>query len=125
VFDSFAHFGRKPGTLGHVGLAFVLMAADGWETEQEAHSTGVRTFPIVGMASRGYLLLLRPAPDAAAQSRVVQGSITGIGFVGGGAILKKGATVKDTAMAASIRNAAAIGASVVTDGGKSPCCSRC
>jgi hypothetical protein len=51
-------------------------------------------------------------PDAAAQSRVLQGLITGIGFVGGGAILKEGATVKGTATAASIWNAGVIGAAV-------------
>jgi putative Mg2+ transporter-C (MgtC) family protein len=116
VFDSFTHWHEAWRTLEHVGLAFVLTAVVGWETELEEHSAaGVRTFPIVGMASCGYLLLLGPAPDVAAQSRVVQGLITGIGFVGGGAILKEGATVRGTAMAASIWNAAAIGASVAMD----------
>ena len=42
----------------HVGLAYLLTASIGWEREREAHSAGVRTFPIVGMASCGYLLLL-------------------------------------------------------------------
>ena len=42
----------------------------------------------------------------------MQGLITGIGFVGGGAILKEGATVKGTATAASIWNAGVIGAAV-------------
>jgi putative Mg2+ transporter-C (MgtC) family protein len=64
------------------------------------------------MASCGYLLVLGSQPDAAAQSRVLQGLITGIGFVGGGAILKEGATVKGTATAASIWNAGVIGARV-------------
>ena len=45
-------------------------------------------------------------------SRVLQGLITGIGFVGGGAILKEGASVRGTATAASIWNAGVIGASV-------------
>ena len=66
----------------------------------------------VGMARCGYLLVLGSQPDAAAQSRVLQGLITGIGFVGGGAILKEGATVKGTATAASIWNAGVIGARV-------------
>ena len=38
--------------------------------------------------------------------------ITGIGFVGGGAILKEGSIVKGTATAASVWNAGVIGASV-------------
>jgi putative Mg2+ transporter-C (MgtC) family protein len=47
-----------------------------------------------------------------AQSRVLQGLVAGIGFVGGGAILKEGMSVHGTATAASIWNTAAIGASV-------------
>jgi putative Mg2+ transporter-C (MgtC) family protein len=92
-------------------LAFGLTAIIGWDREREAHSTGVRTFPIVGMASCGYLLIVSSG-DAAAQSRVLQGLITGIGFVGGGAILKDGATVHGTATAASIWSAGVIGAAV-------------
>lgn len=95
-----------------IGIAYLLTALIGWESEQEAHATGIRTFPIVGMASCGYLMVLGTQPDVAAQSRVLQGLITGIGFVGGGAILKEGATVRGTATAASIWNAGVIGASV-------------
>jgi len=57
-------------------------------------------------------LILGPHPDSGDQSRLLQGLITGIGFVGGGAILKEGATVKGTATAASIWNAGVIGAAV-------------
>jgi putative Mg2+ transporter-C (MgtC) family protein len=96
----------------HIGVAYLLTVLIGWNQEREAHTAGIRTFPIVGMASCGYLLALGPQPDIAAQSRVLQGLITGIGFVGGGAILKEGATVKGTATAASIWNAGVIGASV-------------
>jgi len=99
----------------HIGIAYVLTVLIGWDREKATHSAGVRTFPIVGIASCGYLLALGPQPDAAAQSRVLQGLITGIGFVGGGAILKEGATVKGTATAASIWNAGVIGASVAMD----------
>ncbi|MBV8808278.1 MAG: MgtC/SapB family protein [Acidobacteriaceae bacterium] len=96
----------------HVAIAYLLTASIGWEREQQAHSAGVRTFPIVGMASCGYLLLLSNQPDLAAQSRLLQGLITGIGFIGGGAILKEGTTVKGTATAASVWNAGVIGAAV-------------
>lgn len=95
-----------------IGITFLLTAAIGWDREREAHTTGIRTFPIVGMASCGYLLILGAQPDVAAQSRVLQGLITGIGFIGGGAILKEGATVHGTATAASVWNAGVIGASV-------------
>jgi putative Mg2+ transporter-C (MgtC) family protein len=98
--------------LAQMVIAYALCAFIGWDREKEAHSAGLRTFPIVGIASCGYLLVLGSQPDVAAQSRVLQGLITGIGFVGGGAILKEGATVRGTATAASIWNAGVIGASV-------------
>lgn len=96
-------------------ITLVLTAAIGWDREREAHSTGIRTFPIVGMASCGYLLILGPQPDVAAQSRVLQGLITGIGFIGAGAILKSETTVRGTATAASVWNAAVIGAAVAME----------
>ena len=101
--------------LFHVVVAYALTAGIGWNREREEHRAGIRTFPIVGMASCGYLLLLAPHPDTAAQSRLLQGLITGIGFIGGGAILKTGSTVKGTATAASIWNAAVVGAAVAMD----------
>jgi putative Mg2+ transporter-C (MgtC) family protein len=98
--------------LEHIAIAYVLTAGIGWESEREEHSAGVRTFPLVGMASCGYMLLLGGQTDLAAQSRLLQGLITGIGFIGGGAILKEGTTVRGTATAASVWNAGVIGAAV-------------
>ncbi|MBZ5609018.1 MAG: MgtC/SapB family protein [Acidobacteriia bacterium] len=115
MLDTLGNWHEIGKSFGQVAIAYLLTAVIGWDREREAHSTGVRTFPIVGMASCGYLLILGPQPDIAAQSRVLQGLITGIGFVGGGAILKEGATVKGTATAASVWNAGVIGASVAMD----------
>lgn len=112
MLESLNHWQEAWRDLQHIGLAYVLTAFIGWDREKEAHSAGLRTFPIVGMASCGYLMVLGNQPDVAAQSRVLQGLITGIGFVGGGAILKEGATVKGTATAASIWNAGVIGSAV-------------
>lgn len=98
--------------LQRIGITYLLTLVIGWDREREAHSAGVRTFPIVGIASCGYLLIMAPSGDAAAQSRILQGLITGIGFVGGGAILRDGGTVRGLATAASIWNAGVIGAAV-------------
>ena len=111
----FAHWHEVWMNFIHIGVAYLLTAVIGWEREAEAHSAGLRTFPLVGMASCGYLLILGPQPDIAAHSRVLQGLITGIGFVGGGAILKEGVTVRGTATAASVWNAGVIGAAVAMD----------
>jgi putative Mg2+ transporter-C (MgtC) family protein len=50
--------------------------------------------------------------DTEARARVLQGVITGNGFIGGGAILKNGGNVKGLVTAASIWNAGAIGVAV-------------
>ena len=112
MLESLNHWQEPGSTCNIIGLAYALTAVIGWDREKEAHSAGLRTFPIVGMASCGYLMVLGNQPDVAAPIAVLQGLITGIGFVGGGAILKEGATVKGTATAASIWNAGVIGAAV-------------
>ena len=93
-------------------IAYLLTAIIGWNREREEHIAGIRTFPIVGMASCGFLLIVAGSPDLASPSRLMQGLIAGIGFVGAGAIMKEGPSVKGTATAASIWNAGIIGASV-------------
>jgi putative Mg2+ transporter-C (MgtC) family protein len=69
----------------------------------------------VALASCGYLLAVMNPADPSATSRVVQGLTAGIGFVGGGAIVRDGATVHGTATAASIWMTGAIGAAVALD----------
>ena len=54
--------------------------------------------------------LLHSSPEGIA--RIVEGLITGIGFIGGGAILKEGHTVYGTATAASLWATGAIGVAV-------------
>ena len=94
--------------------AYVLAFPVGWYREKEAHSAGVRTFPLVAMASCGYVLLGAPSQhrSADAQSRIIQGLVAGIGFIGGGAILKSESRVHGVATAASIWNTGVVGASV-------------
>lgn len=103
--------------LGAIAVAFVLALPVGWERERSERSAGLRTFPLVAMASCGYILLasrvLGDHPEGLA--RVLEGLITGIGFIGGGAILKSDGAVRGTATAASVWNTGAIGASVAFD----------
>ena len=101
-------------SLVRVVVAFVLAIPVGWERERGTSSAGLRTFPVVAMAACGYALLVKTMPDATAdsQARLLQGLIAGIGFIGGGAILKNGSNVRGIATAASVWNTGAIGASV-------------
>jgi putative Mg2+ transporter-C (MgtC) family protein len=96
-----------------LGLAFVLAAPLGWEREQRHRSPGLRTFPLVAIGSCGFLLVGRGMLEGSeSHARLLYGLMTGIGFIGGGSILKQGANVSGTATAASIWNTGAIGAAV-------------
>ena len=95
---------------GKIGLAWLLVLPTGFWSERQGNSVGIRTFPLVAMASCGFLMILHG--DTGDSSRVLQGLVTGIGFVGGGAIVRDGINVRGTATAASIWAAGAIGAAV-------------
>ncbi len=97
-----------------LAIAYGLALPVGLHREKEAHSVGVRTFPLVAMASCGYVLLAAPS-DATAQSRIIQGLVAGIGFIGGGAILKSEGNVHGTATAASIWTTGVLGAAVAQE----------
>ena len=97
-----------------IGLAFVLAVPIGWERHESQRNMGLRTFPIVAMAACGFMLIAKSVPGASAetQARLIQGLIGGIGFIGGGAILKEGTSVRGLATASSIWGTGAIGAAV-------------
>ena len=103
--------------LGALAAAFVLALPIAWERERSARQMGLRTFPLVALASTGYILVAQAAlgDDPQAMARIVQGLMTGIGFLGGGAIVKQGVDVRGLATAASIWNTAAVGAAVAFD----------
>jgi putative Mg2+ transporter-C (MgtC) family protein len=98
-----------------ITLSFLLTLPIAWQRYADpGGTTGFRTFPIVAVASCGYLLIAKHAPgaDADTQARIIQGLLAGMGFIGGGAILKQGGDVRGLAIAASIWNIGAIGAAV-------------
>ncbi|MGH9442571.1 MAG: MgtC/SapB family protein [Thermoanaerobaculia bacterium] len=99
-------------TAAKMGLAYVLALPIGWQRESEHRSAGIRTFPIVAMASCGYMLIAVQGGGGTGDLRALQGLMTGIGFVGGGAVLREGLTVHGTATAASVWNTGAIGAAI-------------
>lgn len=100
-----------------VFIAFALAFPIGWERGRGRYSVGFRTLPIVAIAACGFALVVdtnSPA-NAEAQARVLEGVVTGIGFIGGGAIVKQRGNVKGLVTAASIWNAGAIGVAVGLD----------
>ena len=99
-------------TAGKMVLSCGLALPAGWQGEREEGNLGIRTFPIVAAASCGYMLIAVQGGSGTGDLRTLQGLITGIGFVGGGAILREGLTVRGTAAAASIWSTGAVGAAV-------------
>jgi putative Mg2+ transporter-C (MgtC) family protein len=99
--------------LGQLLIAWLLALPVAWDREKESRGAGLRTFPLVAVAACGYTLVGISVLDSTeAESRILQGLITGIGFIGGGAILKSGGSVTGTATAASIWNTGLIGMAV-------------
>lgn len=97
-------------------LAAVLLAMPiAFNRESKSRSMGLRTFPLVSMGACAYVLIAQGFADPAAQdtlARIMQGLMAGIGFVGGGAIIKYKDYVLGTTSAASIWVTGALGAAV-------------
>ena len=95
-------------------VAYVLALPIGWNRERAERSAGLRTFPLVAIAACGFVQAAEAvtvgSPEALA--RIVEGVIVGMGFIGGGAILKSGESVRGTATAASLWVTGAMGLAV-------------
>jgi putative Mg2+ transporter-C (MgtC) family protein len=102
-------------------LALLLGAIVGWERFLDDKPAGLRTHTLVALGAAGVMITARGimGDDPAAHremSRVVQGVITGIGFLGAGSIMQSHGSVRGLTTAASIWVVAAIG--VAAGGGQ-------
>ena len=101
-------FGANPFNLlphlAALAVAYLLALPIGWNREKQERSAGLRTFPLVAVASCGFIQAAESivGDDPEAIARIVEGIITGMGFIGGGAILRMKESVKGTATAASL-----------------------
>lgn len=95
-----------------IGAAFIAGAVIGYQREKFGKSAGLRTHLLVtvGTALMVSICYLE-GMEHADVSRVLQGIITGIGFLGGGVILKleKAHEIKGLTSAAAIWYVAALG----------------
>ncbi|WP_436976942.1 MgtC/SapB family protein [Pseudomonas alabamensis] len=95
-------------------MAALLGAVLGLERESKGKSAGVRTHMLVSLGAALFVLAPNMAgADAQAMSRVIQGIVAGIGFLGAGTILKgngrETSHVKGLTTAAGLWMTAAIG----------------
>lgn len=93
-------------------LAAVLGGLIGWERESKGKAAGLRTHMLVSLGAALFVLVPQQAGASDADlSRVIQGLIAGIGFLGAGSIIKgdDGEKVRGLTTAASIWLTAAVG----------------
>lgn len=105
--------------LAHVVIrlvaAAVLGALVGWERERSGKAAGLRTHMLVSLGTALFVIAAEGSGMSSdGVSRVVQGLTTGIGFIGGGAILKLASEreIHGLTTAAGIWMTAAIGVTV-------------
>jgi putative Mg2+ transporter-C (MgtC) family protein len=96
-----------------LALALVLALPIGWQRERRSRSAGLRTYPLVSACVCGFLLLAQEgAGGAGAQADVFYGVLSGIGFVGSGAVFKSPEGASGMSTAVSLWVTGAIGAGV-------------
>ena len=93
-------------------IAAALGGLLGYERERQGKAAGVRTHMLVALGAALFVLVPQQAGvESGDMTRVIQGVVAGIGFLGAGAIIKGGAeeSVKGLTTAAGIWLTAAIG----------------
>ena len=85
----------------------------GFERKTRQHSVGMRTLILISVSSSllamlSSIITLEPRVTGGDPTRVAAGVVTGIGFLGAGAILRQGMNIKGLTSAAIIWTAAAI-----------------
>lgn len=99
--------------VAHIFLALLAGSLVGYEREKEGKAAGLRTHILVCIGATlmtSVALAAHGISDGA--SRIVQGTITGIGFVGAGTIIFSGKNVRGLTTAASIWVTASIGIAI-------------
>ncbi len=98
-------------------LAALAGAAIGMEREWHSHPAGMRTHLLVSLGSAAFMIIsMHGFSDVVGQdgvsedpSRVAAQVVSGIGFIGGGAILKYGVSIRGLTTAGSLWATAAVG----------------
>lgn len=107
------NFGLVWFNLYQIGIAFVLALPIAFNREYVASGAGLRTYPLVSIACCAFMLVAMDVYKGSdAEARVMYGVITGMGFIGGGAIVKQSGRAIGTANAAGIWLTGSIGISV-------------
>ncbi len=93
----------------HIGTAFVLGVAIGIERQFGQHPAGLRTNTLVCIGSAIFVSLGNILVQTGDPTRIAGQVVSGVGFLGGGAILREGVTIRGMNTAATIWCSAAVG----------------
>lgn len=95
-------------SLTALAVAFVLGCVIGLERQYRQRTAGLRTNVLVAVAAAAFVDLGMRLMDG--DTRVIAYVVSGVGFLGAGAIMKEGASIRGLNTAATLWGSAAVGA---------------
>jgi putative Mg2+ transporter-C (MgtC) family protein len=95
--------------IGRLVLAGLCSAAVGFEREASNKAAGLRTHTLVGVGAASFSIVSIIGFDGPDESRLAAQIVTGVGFLGAGAIFRSGMAVQGLTTAAGIWAVAAVG----------------
>jgi putative Mg2+ transporter-C (MgtC) family protein len=102
-------------TLVSLSVAFVLGTLIGAERQYRQRSAGLRTNVLVSVGAAAFVDLANHIAGADGSVRVIAYVVSGIGFLGAGAIMKEGMNVRGLNTAATLWASAAVGSCAGAD----------
>ncbi len=93
----------------NIGTAVLLGIAIGLERQYRQHPAGLRTNALVSLGAALFVSLSFLATGVGDRTRVAGQVVSGIGFLGGGVILREGLNVRGMSTAATLWCSAAVG----------------
>jgi putative Mg2+ transporter-C (MgtC) family protein len=93
----------------NIGIALALGIAIGLERQWRQHQAGLRTNALVALGAALFVSLSRLMNDEGSPTRIASYIVSGLGFLGGGVILRDGLTVKGMNTAATLWCTGAVG----------------
>jgi len=95
--------------LFNIAVALTLGTAIGLERQWRQHQAGLRTNALVALGAALFVSLSRLMDDQSSPTRIASYIVSGLGFLGGGVILRDGLTVKGMNTAATLWCTGAVG----------------
>src|SRR5271154_1537115 len=95
--------------LVNLGTAALLGIVIGFERQFRQQPAGLRTITLVSVGAAMFVSLSHLMHDTDSPTRVASYIVSGIGFIGGGVILREGLNVRGLATAATLWCSAAVG----------------